>query len=822
MPAEPAMAAPQNPVAGTRTPGRRASPTPHAWGEASLSSTPGGGAGGTAVSGGTAVLRKRGKRLVFARQPAVGQVVLPEHPVGIGLNLSSSDRGGSPFYVESLLGDSPAAKCAQVGVGDVVYSIDGVRVKDKSLPQVIQMLKGPSGTQVTVVFQVPDRDPKMPSASFAAAPQQAGPGWSRQGVEASMEAFEARLDLVAAEGLPTSGTSDTGLCDAYLCVSLLPESVEPEPGSALVVHHKRHAQANTKTCRSTLNPVWKETHTIRDMHNESVLMDSNRPLPSAHERTPLSGQAFTMMLTVHSENGRGDDFVGSALLRNVRGGPCSEHKLALLDARGAAVGFGGQVAMVHVRLTYGLAQGDVHQAEAARKAADMAASRKRRLHAPGPVANSSASTLNAHGTSSGASWQAPKALLPAADSEASSPSVHVAHTNGVMTGSDSGMLPLVTAAATATGIGSGWQRGGTPASPPAGLAALWVEAYANKTTSAAQPRTHDDVHTDVLAFVAPPSLMSTPTGPMYGDKRARAPDVLNGSSNGSASMLDQIRLELQGKDKALAALHTEHARLHHQFQHLSRLNETSVESSASALARLKEQVEMKTQQMRQLQSLVDTSQPAQQRLEQQLSSAQQLVRGSLLQHERYEATTEHQSKEILQLKRDKDRVERELNSLRSEHQDLAYLNAQPDVGGASTSLKDLIDQERRRFKNALAQERQRSEDALDRQRAEMQQMQHTQQQLLQTNKVSSLSPFSFYPHTCPPLPPHNIAVSSHRCNLPVCLGYASRCVGAHECVCVIGCEGTKRVLECNTAVYVLVFVLMSCSSDTFHLISSVF
>jgi hypothetical protein len=59
---------------------------------------------------------------------------------------------------------------------------------------------------------------------------------------------------------------------------------------------------------------------------------------------------------------------------------------------------------------------------------------------------------------------------------------------------------------------------------------------------------------------------------------------------------------------------------------------------------LKEEVHAKTEQIRELQALLDQSRPAQERLEHQLNSAQQLVRGSLLQHERYEATTEQQVK----------------------------------------------------------------------------------------------------------------------------------------------------------------------------------
>jgi hypothetical protein len=609
VPPEPGMPAPQNPVVGgNSTPARSASPAAqHIFNQPpSVTTTPGG------AQQATPALRKRGKRLVFSREPAKGQVVLPEHPVGVGLNLSCSERGGSPFLVESLLPNSPAANCGQVAPGDLVYSIDGVRVKDKTLPEVIQMLKGPWGTQVTVVFQL--RDDKMGSSMV---PGQAGR-------TPSLQAFEAKLDLIAAEGLPTSNITDTGLCDPYLCVSLLPETVEPAPDSTLVSNHRRHAQANTKTCRKTLNPVWKETHVIRDMHNDSVIKDSNRPLPSAHERIPLSGQGFTVLFTVHSENGSAEDFVGYGLLRNCRPGPTGEHKLPLLDANGRAVGFSGQAAMLHVRLTYGPAQGDIHQAEAAHKAAEMAASRKRRQESGAPsngVNGTDVSWRSSSGTQPQPQPQQTKPYSPRDSWQASGTPA-----NGPVWGNHSDKAP---------GFSS-----------PGGLAALWVQAYASKTPAAPQrTRSSEEFHTDVLEFVPPPPLMSTPKGAQYGDKRPAGPDNATGMQiNLNNSMFDQIRMEMEAKDKALAALRTEHARLRERHHQLSLLNESSVSSSASTLSRLKEEVHAKTEQIRELQALLDQSRPAQERLEHQLNSAQQLVRGSLLQHERYEATTEQQVK----------------------------------------------------------------------------------------------------------------------------------------------------------------------------------
>jgi hypothetical protein len=89
-----------------------------------------------------------------ALPPYSSEVVLTRGAGGaIGLNLSA-DRGRSPFVVESLMPGSPIANCGQVSPGhDVLCSVDGVRVQDKSLDQVIEMIRGPAGTQVTLVCE---------------------------------------------------------------------------------------------------------------------------------------------------------------------------------------------------------------------------------------------------------------------------------------------------------------------------------------------------------------------------------------------------------------------------------------------------------------------------------------------------------------------------------------------------------------------------------------------------------------------------------------------------------------------------------------------
>ncbi|KAJ1475062.1 hypothetical protein T484DRAFT_1829854, partial [Baffinella frigidus] len=213
----------------------------------------------------------------------------------------------------------------------------------------------------------------------------------------------------------------------------------------------------TKIVRKTLNPVWKETLSIKEFHPRArPAHQQGGALPLAgqaatlvftlfaHEHTrgealPLAGQAATLVFTLFAnEVTRGaDDFIGAAVLRGVRAGPVGEHRLALCDRQGRPVGFSGQTAVLHVRVSYAPGLGDEHQqgptavlhvrvshapgaggelmhhqeasrkaaelalvaaaaAEASRKAAELALSRRRRQSgAPDPPLASLSSSLNA-------------------------------------------------------------------------------------------------------------------------------------------------------------------------------------------------------------------------------------------------------------------------------------------------------------------------------------------------------------------------------------------------------------------------------------------
>ena len=283
-----------------------------------------------------------------------------------------------------------------------------------------------------------------------------------------------------------------------------------------------------------------------------------------------------------------DDFIGAAVLRGVRGGPVAEHRLALCDRQGRPVGFSGQTAMLQVRVAYAPAGADAARLhEAPRKAAQLALARSRRQSGGGPGS-----------PAPGTPGETLRALQPPGNpGEAPSP-----------------------------------QRS------PRGLAlaAAWKQAYSAEATAGggtdAEPRARPGgpVHTDLVAMPPPPAIFAG-SGT---DKENRGGDL-------DPADLPALRKELAAKAEQAAPAPR-------AAPPVADAVATTVPGTVPAW-RLRERARacackvtlslVKSpnadgaclRQMRKLQALVEASAPAQQRLEEQLASAQQLVRGSLLQ-----------------------------------------------------------------------------------------------------------------------------------------------------------------------------------------------
>jgi hypothetical protein len=136
----------------------------------------------------------------------------------------------------------------------------------------------------------------------------------------------------------------------------------------------------------------------------------------------------------------------------------------------------------------------------------------------------------------------------------------------------------------------------------------------------------------------------------------------------------------------------------------------SSKASQSAMSALQCDLDSKNEEIGKLQLLVNKASPIQHRLEEQLRSAQQLVRGSLQQHERYETQAELHLKEIAKLRKENERLEAEIALNKKEQVETAGTGAQ--------TLEELVEFERRRFKKALADEKARASEILEKERAQ--------------------------------------------------------------------------------------------------------
>jgi hypothetical protein len=277
-----------------------------------------------------------------------------------------------------------------------------------------------------------------------------------------------------------------------------------------------------------------------------------------------------------------DDFIGAAVLRGVRGGPVAEHRLALCDRQGRPVGFSGQTAMLQVRVAYAPAGADAARLhEAPRKAAQLALARSRRQSGGGPGS-----------PAPGTPGETLRALQPPGNpGEAPSPS---------------------------------------PQRSPGGLAlaAAWKQAYSAEATAGGgtdpEPRARPGggVHTDLVAMPPPPAIFAGSGN----DKENRGGDLVPSAQD--PADLPALRKELAAKAEQ-AALAPRAA------PPVAEAVATTVPGTVAAW-RLRKRARAPAdgacrRQVRKLQALVEASAPAQQRLEEQLASAQQLVRGSLLQ-----------------------------------------------------------------------------------------------------------------------------------------------------------------------------------------------
>eukprot|EP00960_Hanusia_phi_P058597 763930-Hanusia_phi.AAC.8 len=592
--------------------------------------------------------KRKGKRLVLTRESARGQVILPEQRIGIGLNLSAKKGNQrAPFIVESMVPDSPAARCNQISVGDILYSIDGVRVKEKTLSEVIQMLQGPVGSQLVVVFQLKD----------STAAQNHG---ANNGNEESRN-FVVQFEVISADGLPTSPTTDTGLYDPYCCVSILSDCTESEENYFALNLQPDFAQYTTSIQRKTLNPFWNESFALNDMY---ALDNSSREFSS--QRIPLSGSAVTLVFSIFSDSkSSGSEFVGLCKIRNFYPGTSTESNLFLLDKNGNERQFSGIPSILNVKLSYHSSHPDEHQLQVSANA---------RLNG------------TAFSTPIRKDWSQP------------------------------GATPVNDGALTKTQLEGKGRRSRNPTlssqksshSSDRSLAALWVSAHPPLQTKRFLDMTREIDESDAKsdAWITSPIFTSS------GSSGIPVVDQHASLSKKTSQVSEPLRRELESKDKQISGLRAENSRLMERIQEISLMNETSLESSHTALQRMREELDKKTDKLKNLQYIVDNAGPVQKRLEEQLAAAQQLVRGSMLQHDKFEEETQKKDKEIESLRREKELLEKELQACKIESFDKGGSSRE-----GSNSLHELIDVERRKFKKALADERARAADALERERA---------------------------------------------------------------------------------------------------------
>ena len=483
--------------------------------------------------------------------------------------------------------------CGQVHVGDLIYSIDGKRVRDLYLKDVEDMISGPPGTQVTVVFQTTHTGPGAPSANGPSSSSALGAG--------KKPGFEVRVNIYGCEG-PQGAPPKPGP-DPMCCVSLLPAHAAQQISATASDGHATAAQTFVAAPRKG---------GAGGSQQEIVLGEFAPRHVGGGEA--LTGQPVSLLVTLHEGGGA---MLGRTLLEGVRVGPPTEHWVPVNGPNSEAL---------HLKVWYGQSKA---QSEAGLRAAEMKGRREAREAVASGVRRPLVGGASPHGKEVGALSQ--------------------------------GELVKRSTAGLSRSAGVG---GFTPGK--GGLASLWVQAYGGGG---------------------------------------------GGGAGGNDEESEGMHVALQAKEQTLVALEAENKRLKDRVRELSSLTDQSISTSHSTMRSLRDELADKQEQVSKLQAALDEAGPWQEKLEGQLASAQQLVRGSLLQHQKYEAQIEEQSDEIASLTRDKERLEREVASLRQQDR------VPPGGDAGAQTLEQLLDMERRRFKQALADERLRFSEALEREQA---------------------------------------------------------------------------------------------------------
>mmetsp|Transcript_56216 Transcript_56216/g.114963 ORF Transcript_56216/g.114963 Transcript_56216/m.114963 type:complete len:149 (-) Transcript_56216:326-772(-) len=88
------------------------------------------------------------------------ETVSKAEKVGIGAYFQKSQADPGGLAVKSLLANSPAQQCGKITVGDIILSVNGENVYGKKLAELAEVLLGPPGSEVTLVFKREASDEK--------------------------------------------------------------------------------------------------------------------------------------------------------------------------------------------------------------------------------------------------------------------------------------------------------------------------------------------------------------------------------------------------------------------------------------------------------------------------------------------------------------------------------------------------------------------------------------------------------------------------------------------------------------------------------------
>lgn len=240
----------------------------------------------------------RTREVVLVREPVYGQPGKVD-PAAVGVGVGFQLRTDGTFVISGLVPGSTAEQSGKLELLDRILAVDGVPVEGKSVEKVVQLIRGPQGSTVTLTLEHTDRQ-LSPAVvprrqADAPAPSVVPPGLAAVGLTVTtlppyiVEAKSALMDEHRnLEGSRDYGNAVVRVGDEVVQVNQLATSTMP-PGVLQGMLYGPPGTAVDLLCRSRQSGS-EETYFVRCLCHQSHAPHKQAAAPPPAQQTHAPAQ----------------------------------------------------------------------------------------------------------------------------------------------------------------------------------------------------------------------------------------------------------------------------------------------------------------------------------------------------------------------------------------------------------------------------------------------------------------------------------------------------------------------------------------------------